>query len=70
KKRDNFILALKLYANSIITTVKEPFKKSNYIKIDTLIINSIFKVLFYNLFKYLGQIFNFYFIQEVKGKTT
>ncbi|KAF1979026.1 hypothetical protein BU23DRAFT_449188, partial [Bimuria novae-zelandiae CBS 107.79] len=54
KERDNFILALKLRADSIITILREPFKEFNYIEIDTLIINGIFKILFYNLFKYLG----------------
>jgi hypothetical protein len=63
-------MSLKLRAEGKITTLGALFKELDCIEIDTLIANSIFKVLTYNLLKHLRRIFNLCFIQEVKGKTT
>lgn len=52
------MLIIKLYADSIINTLGVLFKIIDYIEIDTLISNSIFKVLKYNLYKHNKRIFN------------
>ena len=49
KEKDNYALTLKLYAEGLITILGALFKLLDYIEIDTLINNSIFKVLKYNL---------------------
>ncbi|KAF1968501.1 hypothetical protein BU23DRAFT_479870, partial [Bimuria novae-zelandiae CBS 107.79] len=54
KEKNNLALSLKLYIDNIITTPNKLFKELDYIKIDTLIINNTFKVIAYNLTKYIG----------------
>jgi hypothetical protein len=63
-------MLLKLRVERKITTLGALFKELNCIEIDTLIANSIFKVLSYNLLKHLKRIFNLRLVREVKGKTT
>ncbi|KAF2468383.1 uncharacterized protein BDR25DRAFT_231726, partial [Lindgomyces ingoldianus] len=58
KEKKDYTLVIKLYADSVITTPRRLFKELDYIKIKSLIISSIFKVLLYNLLIYKGQIFN------------
>ncbi|KAF2468419.1 uncharacterized protein BDR25DRAFT_231552, partial [Lindgomyces ingoldianus] len=58
KKKEDYALVIKLYADSVITTPKRLFKELDYIEIKSLIISSMFKVLLYNLLIYKGQIFN------------
>jgi hypothetical protein len=63
-------MLLKLCIKRKITTLSALFKELDCTEIDTLITNSIFKVLSYNLLKHLKRIFNLRLVQEVKGKTT
>ncbi|KAF2466623.1 uncharacterized protein BDR25DRAFT_236920, partial [Lindgomyces ingoldianus] len=70
KKKNNYTLVIKLYADSIIIKPRKLFKKLDYTEIKSLITGSIFKVLLYNLLVYKGQIFNFYLIYKVKEKLT
>ena len=49
KEKDNYALALKLRVEGLIITLGALFKLLDCIEIDTLINNSIFKVLKYNL---------------------
>jgi hypothetical protein len=63
-------MLLKLCAEGKITTLGALFKELDRIEIDTLITNSTFKVLSYNLLKHFRRIFNLRLVQEVKGKTT
>ncbi|KAF1970960.1 hypothetical protein BU23DRAFT_472000, partial [Bimuria novae-zelandiae CBS 107.79] len=54
KKKNNYMLVIKLRVNSVIITLKKLFKKLDYIEIKSLIIKDTFKVLTYNLFIYKG----------------
>jgi hypothetical protein len=63
-------MSLKLRAEGKITTLGALFKELDCTEIDTLITNSTFKVLSYNLLKHLRRIFNLRLVREVKGKTT
>ncbi|KAF2472642.1 uncharacterized protein BDR25DRAFT_220050, partial [Lindgomyces ingoldianus] len=58
KEKEDYALAIKLYADSIIITLRRLFKELDYIEIKSLIISSMFKVLLYNLLIYKRQIFN------------
>ncbi|KAF2474427.1 uncharacterized protein BDR25DRAFT_215994, partial [Lindgomyces ingoldianus] len=59
KEKEDYTLAIKLCADSVIITPKRLFKELDCTEIESLIISSIFKVLLYNLLIYKGQIFNF-----------
>ncbi|KAF2463879.1 uncharacterized protein BDR25DRAFT_244413, partial [Lindgomyces ingoldianus] len=58
KEKKDYALAIKLCANSVITTPRRLFKELDCTEIKSLIIKSTFKVLLYNLLIYKGQIFN------------
>ncbi|KAF2462516.1 uncharacterized protein BDR25DRAFT_249030, partial [Lindgomyces ingoldianus] len=54
KEKKDYALAIKLCADSVITTPRRLFKELDYIEIKSLIISCMFKVLLYNLLIYKG----------------
>ncbi|KAF1969222.1 hypothetical protein BU23DRAFT_653653, partial [Bimuria novae-zelandiae CBS 107.79] len=70
KEKNNYTLVIKLRVDSVIITLKELFKKLDYIKIESLIAGDTFKVLTYNLSIHKGRIFNLRLVREIKGKST
>jgi hypothetical protein len=71
KEQTDIKLAIKLRKNSVITTPRDLFKRSQQQEINSLIIRGVFEFVQYNLNKHLGvQIFNFRLVNKVKEKAT
>jgi hypothetical protein len=69
KKQADIELFIKLQKNSVITTLKDLFKRSQQQKINSLIIRGVFEFVQYKPMKYLNiQIFNSRLVNKVKKK--
>jgi hypothetical protein len=71
KEQTDIELAIKLQKDSVITTPKNLFKRSQQQEINSLITREVFEFVQYNLNKHLGvQIFNSRLVNKVKRKAT
>lgn len=71
RKRIDYISALKLFYDGVITIPSNPFEQFDLIEIEFLLANVVLQSLQYDSNKYTGvYIFKSYLIHEVKKKTT
>jgi transposase InsO family protein len=70
KETDDWMLAIKLRSDGVITTPGQPFEASDSKEIDDLIGRGVFQFERFDATKHNGRIFKSRMVREVKGKTT